>query len=214
MRIFLFALGYACAVLVAPVLYLLPLGGVASILYDEYALSVALGTAAYGILCTQFLLASRPAWVVAALGLKRLLSFHGMMAVLGIAVAIAHRVFKIVVLMFSDTSVQARLGSVALLAFILASAGAAVFMANAFYSKTKPVKALRQWSAGLGLTYPRSRIFHNLTVPAGLAVLVHVLLASTSSFSANPAGMAWMILWAIVCVGSYLLYRILGRKGV
>ncbi len=209
----LFALLYLAALAVPGWLYLAPLGGPALVFSDAYALSTLLGTTAYAILVTQFLLAARPAWVVRTLGLKPLLSFHGTMATVGIALAVVHRVLKIGVVGYPDDTLQARFGLAALLVFFIVILAAAFLMATTFWQKIPFLKRFREGVyARFKLSYPRLRAFHNLSVLAGLIVLVHVLLAGSSDLSANPAGFAWMAFWMLFCLGAYARYRLGGRK--
>ena len=63
-----------------------------------------------------------------------------------------------------------------------------------------------------GLTYKIARVLHNIAVLAGIVILVHVLLASTSSFSANPVGIVFLAALMLFCLGAYFIYRINGRK--
>jgi len=209
----LFALLYLAALAVPGWLYLAPLGGPALVFSDAYALSTLLGTTAYAILATQFLLAARPVWAVRALGLKPLLSFHGTMATVGIATAIAHRVLKVNIVGYPDDTAQARLGMLALLVFLIVILAAAFLMANTFWQKMTFLKRFREGvNARFKLSYPRLRAFHNLSVLAGSVLLVHVLLAGSSDLTANPAGFVWMALWMLFCLGAYARYRLGGRK--
>ncbi len=209
----LFALLYLAALAVPGWLYLAPLGGPALVFSDAYALSTLLGTTAYAILATQFLLAARPRWVVRALGIKALLSLHGTMATAGITLAVAHRVLKINVVGYPDDTAQARLGLAALLVFFIVILAAAFLMANTFWQKIPAFKRLKEGLyARFKLTYPRMRVFHNLSVLAGLVLTIHVLLAASSAWADNSAGFIWMSGWMLVCLGAYARYRLAGRK--
>jgi predicted ferric reductase len=208
MKTLAFALAYAASLAVPSVLYLIPLGGFTG----AYSVSVVLGLAAFTIFANQFLLASRPAFLVSALGQKRLLTLHQTLPAVGLAAAVAHRTVKGMVGMDLE-SPQAALGGIALLVFFLAVLAAAFLMANTFWMRAGALKAARTaFQAKTGLTYKRMRAVHNVTVAAVVLVLVHALLASSSDFAVNPTGAAWLVFWLVLCLGSYARYRVSGRK--
>lgn len=179
---------------------------------DAYTVSVVLGVYAFTLATGQFLLASRPAWATRALGTKALLSLHGTVPVAVVILAFAHRTLKEAV-GFSDDTLQATFGGIALVTFAAIIVFSVLFMANTFLMKNQQLKKFREWTyAKTRLTYPLARMLHNVAVIAGVIVLTHVLLASTSSFAANPAGVAFMIVWAAYSLGSYVIYRLRGRK--
>ena len=229
MKRILFISLYAATLLVPASLYIGTFGWGSM----PYSLSMLFGTVAFMIFVNQFLLAAKPRAAVEALGTKGLLSFHGTMAFLGIVAAVFHRLLKVGLLPgkqpsedsastwnsllygvgFSEYSIQAVLGQVALILFFLAVLLAAFLMANTFWMKIAAFKRFKDWAfRALKLTYPRMRLVHNVVVAATALVLVHVLLASTSDFTVNPFGASWMIAWTAFSFGAYLRYRIAGRK--
>lgn len=214
MRKLLFAAAYAATVLIPGLLYLAPLGGPAVALQDPYGYSVLLGAAAFAVLSNQFLLAARPSAAVAALGLKPLLAFHGTMATVGLLLAASHLTLKVLVLGYPTDTLQARLGAAAFAVFLATIFAAAFLMANTFWMR---IPALKRFKDGvykkLGLSYQKMRTIHNATAAAGVLVLLHVLLASSSDFFANPAASVWVLLWSLFCLGAYLRYRLRGRAG-
>jgi predicted ferric reductase len=199
---------YALTPVPAIVLYLASLGS----WQGAYSVSVILGVTAFTLLCDQFILASRPAFVVEALGLKKLLSFHASMPIPILLVAFVHRTIKFAV-GFEDSGAQAELGGAAFWIFLVAILLALFLMANTFLMRTNAVKALRDGVySKTGLDYKKMRFLHNLTVAAALVLIVHVLLASSSSFAGNPAGASWMIVWLAFSLGLYARYKLRGRK--
>lgn len=216
-----FCLAYFAAPLPPALLYLASQGWY----LDAYAASVALGVFAFVFLSSQFLLASRPRLAVEALGLKGLLSFHGTMPLVALVLAGAHRVLKVGLapgsgregllaagLGFSEDTPQAILGGTAWWLFAAAVLAAVLLLANTFWMRVGALKRFRAWVyAKLGLDYGRARLAHNLTVAAGLVALAHAGLASSSDFSRNPAGAAWLFGWFALSLGSYMRYRLRGR---
>jgi len=178
---------------------------------DSYTFSVALGVYAFALFAGQFFLASRPRIAVDALGMKGLLSLHGTVPVIAVVLAAAHRILK-EASGFTLTGVQATLGMVSLLLFVFAVVFAVLLMANTFVLKIGFLKAFKTLvMQKTGLTYKGARLVHNITVLAGIILIVHVLLASSSNWSANPAGTGVLVLWMLVSLGMYAGYRLKGR---
>ncbi|OHD22372.1 MAG: hypothetical protein A2Y38_22095 [Spirochaetes bacterium GWB1_59_5] len=180
--------------------------------FGVYSSSVLLGITAFILLCNQFILAARPGWVVSALGLKSLLAFHGTMPLVILVMAGMHRGLKASA-GFPLDSAQAIIGSLSFLVFVLAAIFAILFLANISLPVAAGLRALRKWAQDhWGFSYKLARSFHNITVVAGVAIMVHVLLASSSDFTANPVGVLWMIAWLLMSLGLYARYRLRGRK--
>jgi predicted ferric reductase len=208
MKKVVFFLAYALTPVIPAFLYLRSLGQG----FSSYTLSVVLGITAFTIICDQFILAARPGFAVKAVGAKTLLKMHQIMPVLALVLAGAHKLIK-EANGFSDESFQASFGGIAWWTFAAVLVLTVLFMATTFLMKIKPLAGLKAFvQQKLGLGYKRLRVLHNITVAAALVLIVHVILASTSNFSANPVGMAWMIGWLALSLGLYLAYRIRGRK--
>lgn len=203
----LFLAGYFLFPLVPVFLYVRSTGWGA----DSYTLSVALGVYAFALFGGQFFLASRPRIAVDSLGMKGLLALHGTVPAIAIVLAVAHRFLK-AANGFSLESLQARLGAVSLILVVFAIIFAVLLMANTFWLKLGFLKAFKAWfMQKTGLTYKGARFVHNVTVLAGIILLVHVFLASSSHWSANPAGIGVLALWMLYSLGMYAGYRLKGR---
>lgn len=191
------------------VLYLQALGTMS---IDGYSLSVILGIVAITLISNQFILASRPRFAIQALGLQGLLAFHGIMAMLAVLVAIVHMVLKLTT-GFPASSLQAILGIVVLAIFAIVVVLAVMFLAKVPERVATKARALRaRAKEKFGLDYGRARVYHNISVGAGLAILIHALLAYSSDFTLNPIGASWLIAWMTLSLGLYARYRIRGRK--
>ncbi len=202
-----FLLAYLLSPVIPAALYITQAGGG----MDSYTLSVGLGVYAFIMIFNQLILASRPGFAVSALGVKGLLVLHGTAPFFIIAIAAAHRLLK-ASYGFSLDSRQATLGAIAWWTFIAAAVFALLFIANFKLPFLAGIRKLRTWAADtFKLTYKASRAFHNVTVAACAVLVTHVLLASSSDFTANPAGAAWMTVWATLALGTFLRYRIRGR---
>jgi len=204
----LFFIAYAATPSIPAILYLRYSGGG----FNAYAVSVALGVTAFILICNQFILASRPAFAVKALGLKGLLAFHGAMPLVILVVAAVHRLLKEAA-GFPLESAQAKVGAAAWWVFAAAAAFAILFLASFNLPVMTKLKALRAWAQErYHLGYKLARAFHNVTVAGALTVIIHAMLASSSEFTANPLGAAWLLAWAGLSLGMYARYRIRGRK--
>ncbi len=177
---------------------------------NSYAISVSLGIAAFIFICNQFILASRPGFLVKSFTLKGILAFHQTMPIVILAMAAVHKALK-ESNGFSDDSFQAALGAVAWWAFAAAVIFTVMLMANTFWLKLDILKRLKTWVyKTFSLTYKKTRIAHNATVAAGILLLFHVLLASSSSFKSNPAGISFMVFWLLFSLFLYGRYKIKG----
>lgn len=207
MKRILFFVVYFLTPVVPIVLYLRSVGtGI-----DSYSLSVALGITAFILLCNQFMLASKPAFAVAALGTRRLVTMHGTVPVFILAIAGVHLTLK-ELNGFPEDTLQARFGAATLVLSAIVIVLAVLLMANTFWFKLAVVQNFRKWVyATFKLTYKGARLLHNMTVLAAILVMVHVLLASSGSFVANPAGVVWMCGWMALALVMYGRYRMLGR---
>ncbi len=185
-------------------LYLSSLGGE----FDSYSASVSLGIAAFVFICNQFILASRPAWALKVLGLKNLLAFHSTMPIFIIAMAATHKILK-ELNSYPDDTFQARLGAIAWWVFAAVIVFTILLMANTFWLKIPLLKNLKTWVyKKMKLSYKAVKLMHNITVLAGMLLMVHVFLSSSSGFSFNPGGIIFMGFWfffSIVLYGKYKL---------
>lgn len=179
---------------------------------DSYSLSVALGITAFILLCNQFILASKPSFAVAALGTKALQTMHGTVPVFILIVAGVHVILK-QSNGFSEDTLQSQLGAATLLLFAIVIILAVLIMANTFWFKLAVVKNIRAWVySTFKLNYKGARRMHNLTVLAAITIMAHALLASSGSFAANPAGIAWLCAWMLLSLSMYGRYRMRGRQ--
>jgi len=178
---------------------------------DAYATSVILGIYAFVLLCNQLLLASRPKFAVAAIGIKGLLAMHGTAPIFILGIAIVHRILK-EESGFDMGSPQAIIGMAVLVFFLIASIAAFLLLANVRPPLGTKLRTLRVWvEKSFKLGYKTSRSFHAITVLALVALAAHVSLASSVSFSGNPFGVVWLGTWFALSLGMYIRYRARGR---
>jgi len=203
-----------------------------------YSLSAALGSCAFIVLANQFILASRPAFAVEALGMKGLLSFHAKMPIVAVLLAFGHKVLKVGIveaklppadpgaalsrpigealsggLGFVDGTFQTSFGSFALVVSIAVAVVAVAFMANTVFMRIKPLAALKAWVyAKTGLQYRAFRFFHNIAVLAGLALVAHVAIATSGLRAGAPAGAIWAIAWMAFSLFLYARYKAAALK--
>ena len=189
-------------------IYLIALGAPISL----YAFSVICGIAAFIYLCNQYLLASRPEFAMKALGAKGLVKLHSAMPAAIVALAIAHRFMKSAAGLDTE-SFQAEFGAAALAVVAAAIIFTLLLMAATPISAYGPLKRFKATVyQRTGLDYKKARFIHNVTVAAAPLLLVHMLLAGSSSFSRNPAGATLLAGWAVFSLASYARYRMRGRN--
>mgnify|MGYP001146139876 CR=1 FL=1 len=203
-----FHLGFFLTPLVPVIFYLTSIGA----MYDSYSVSIIFGVYAFVLVCNQFYLASMPSWLVSLLGAKTVRSLHGSSPILILLLSLIHASLKLAN-GFTLTTNQVLLGLVAFIFFFVGTVAALLFFANTLLTKRTKFSEFRTKAyAKTGLTYKKARAMHNLMVVAGVLVLMHVMLASTSSFSYNPWGMAILVTWMVYTLLSYASYRLSGRK--
>jgi len=203
-----FFIGYFFLPLVPVFLYLTSIGSP----FNSYVLSVILGIYAFIMICNQFFLATKPSFAVKSLGMKGLVSFHSSMPVCIVLMALVHKLLK-ESNGYSEDSFQATFGSVAWWIFAVVIVFTVLFMANTFWLKLDALKKLKTFVyEKTGLNYKSTRVLHNVTVIAGIVILIHVFLAASSSYTVNFAGIAVMACWMFFSLVLYLVYRLKGRK--
>ena len=104
---------------------------------------MVLGSIAFTWLNLQLILSSRPKFIESYFGLDKFYRFHGLMAVIAIALAFSHKLLK--GLTFSE-SFTTQLGDVAIIIFIGAAVLALIFMVDTITKKIKILNTLRTLS--------------------------------------------------------------------
>ena len=179
---------------------------------DTYTLSIILGVFAFMLVCGQFFLAGRPSIAIKALGQKGVIALHSTAPVIILVLALIHKLLK-ESNGFGDDTFQARFGSVAWWIFAIVIVLTSLFMANTFWLKIPFLKNLKTFVyKKTGLTYKGARLMHNITVLAGIAILIHVFLASSSDVQVNPVGFTIMAFWMLFSLIVYFNYRLKGRN--
>lgn len=203
--------GYALWPALPAYLYLRALG----LGLDAYGLSVVAGAYALTLASFQPALASRPAFLVRALGERGVTALHGAAPLAVLALALVHRALK-ASLGFPLDTVQASLGSSAFWLMLGASAAAILFIARLGGLPERllgaPLGSLRKAAARLGFTYKVMRALHGAAVLAVVAVAVHAALASSADASFNLAGLLSLAIAPLCSLVVYVRYRLLGRK--
>lgn len=179
---------------------------------DVYGLSILLGVYSFTLLAGQMFLITRPLWIQKILSVKGIISLHSFVPVIVLVLSLIHRFLK-EASGFSMETKQAFIGLFSWFFLLLVIIMAVLLLANTFITKNKVIKRIRDsMYSAFKLTYGKVRISHNLTVILTAALCVHVLFSSLSDVSFNPAGFMVLTLWTCFCFGSYLVYRVRGRK--
>lgn len=164
---------------------------------------MVLGAVAYTLLNAQLILSARPKWIESAFGLDRFYRFHGLMAVIAIILAFAHKLLEGKAF---PESFQTKLGDMALVLFIGVSALALVFMADTLIRLFRPLRWVRSLFVRLKVgKYNVQRILHNASVAAVVLVFVHVMLTYSAH---DPLVKAFYILYFGGAMGFYLYHKI------
>lgn len=199
---------------------------------DVYFLSVALGLAAYTYLCNQFILAARPGFFLHSIGAKKLQVLHVSMPVLVLVLAALHRLLKLGLdagqggqpipaafpaafiaalghgLGFRTGTTVAGFGRAAWWLLLVLAILSSLLFAKTFFLRFAPVRKLRNAAIAHGFGEEKLRRGHAVMALAGLALLVHVLMSSSSAFSSNLAGVVWLLGYLAACVTFYAVTMI------
>lgn len=164
---------------------------------------MVLGAVAYTLLNAQLILSARPKWIESSFGLDRFYRFHGLMAVIAVVLAFAHKLLE--GKMFPE-SFQTKLGDMALVLFISISALALIFMADTLVRLFRPMRWVRSLFIRLKVgKYNIQRILHNASVAAVALVFVHVMLTYSAH---DPLVKALYILYFGGAMGFYLYHKV------
>ncbi|NCB01536.1 MAG: hypothetical protein EOM67_05115 [Spirochaetia bacterium] len=203
-----FLLGFFLFPLIPVVFYFTSAGA----FYDTYSVSIVLGVYSFVLVCNQFYLASQPSWLISFIGVKFIRSLHGSSPLLLLLLSSIHAILKLSI-GFTITTIGAILGLTAFILFFVGIFSALLLFANTLLTKRSSFSKFRvKIFAKMDLTHQKVRAIHNLMVVAGLFILIHALLASTSTFTYNPIGVSILIVWMLFTLFVYLAYRLSGRK--
>ena len=203
-----FYLGYFLSPFIAIIFYYFSTGAV----LDSYSVSIMLGVYACVLVGNQLYLASQPAWVIALLGATSTRSLHSTSPLLLLLFIIIHAIMKLSN-GFSITTIQVILGLIAFILMLVGTIFALLLFTNTLLTKQEKFSQFRtRMYAKTHLTYQKVRAIHNLMVVAGVLVLIHAILASSSILSYNPWGVSILAIWMLFTLLTYLNYRLHGRK--
>ena len=173
---------------------------------DPWTVAMVFGICGYIYLLNQFITSSRPRFLDRMYGLPKILRFHGMMAMVGIACIIVHRIIRKGVFAVEDTP-QVILGTVAMAFFMLVIVATLLLMVGKLARKLALIAALQRWAHRRGIQYHHLRLLHNLTAVAALLAMLHVLLASSTRL--HWSNTAVMAAWYGLAMVGYLRHKLL-----
>lgn len=138
-------------------------------LLDLYNLSILTGAAAYIVFMSQFLLSARLRFLEHRISQDRLLALHGSAGLVSLLLVLIHFFIKLTMLIrFEGLSLQTVMGSFVMLIFLILSPPAILVLRG---------MGLKN---GTSPPYARVKVGHNLFALAGLVLIFHVLLASST----------------------------------
>ncbi len=220
--------------LVAAIIYVLRLGG----FWNAYFFSVILGLAAFTWGCNQFVLACRPRALLKALGKKRLRRLHTSMPLAILVAAACHGLLKVGALVgsgdgersggvlsslyyslrwgqgFRRSNPQAMLGQAGWWMVLAGVLLTLLFVAPGPWMKISPIRRLRSLLfEKTGTGYRGFRKVHLFWAASISLLLLHILMASSTTFPSNPVGASWLLFYFLATFSVFLvsLLRRLGR---
>ena len=174
---------------------------------DLWTVAMIFGIFGYIYLLNQFITSSRPRFLDRMYGLPKILRFHGMMAMVGIACIVVHRFIRRNIFAVEKT-IQVRFGMIALILFVLVVVVTLLLMLGVLARRLAAIGALQRWvRRRLKLQYHHFRLMHNLTAVATLLALLHVLLASSTRL--HWSNTVVMSAWYAMAMGCYVRHKLL-----
>lgn len=145
--------------------------------FHSYSLAMAFGLLAYCYFTLALILGSRVKALDRIFGHDRILIFHGVIAAIALACAIAHALLK--KLYFPDDTVQSTLDVLGLALFLFVIFMTVLLMLETPLDRTPFVSHLTRFiKKRVRADYTLLKLLHNLTAPAFALIVLHVLLAS------------------------------------
>lgn len=164
-------------------------------LLEPYNLSMMAGALAYMVFMSQFVMSSRLRFIERFVPQDRLLSLHGLSGMILAGLVLVHFILKyVLVLRYGGVTPQSALGALAVLLYAVLAPLAILVLRG-----RKPRK-------GGSPPYEKNRKRHNLFALAGLFVVVHVLLASSTwSWPLRITTLAW----GLFSLGAYVWHKMI-----
>ncbi len=147
----------------------------------NYLIPMVLGAVAYTWLVAEFILSARPKFIEHFFGLDKFYRFHGLMAVISVAMVFIH---KIIQENLMGEFITSQIGDIAWIMFIIVAVLALVFMANTVLLKLKPLLMIRNYAEKIKVSKHEYQVLiHNLAVAGLILLFVHVMLTTSSKMS-------------------------------
>ncbi|MDT8298273.1 MAG: hypothetical protein RQ801_08245, partial [Spirochaetaceae bacterium] len=164
-------------------------------LFESYNLSMIAGTLAYMVFMSQFVISSRMRFIERVIPQDRLLSLHGLTGMILAGLVLVHFIMKyVLVLRYGGVTLQSAFGALAVFIYAVLAPLAILVLRG-----RKPRK-------GGSPPYEKNRKRHNLFALAGLLVVVHVLLASSTwSWPLKITTLAW----GLFSLGTYVRHKMI-----
>lgn len=172
-----------------------------------------LGAMAYTWLTWEFIIIARPKPIEKYFGMDRLYRFHGLMAVVSVALVFSH---KIMMTGLMGTFSTSRMGDKAFYVYLTVIFLALFFMTGIVVQKVRLLQKLRSILGKLKVTnYNFQVILHNISAIGLILMFLHVMMTYGSKSSLMIKGI--YILYFALGIGFYIYHRfirvfLLGRK--
>lgn len=174
-------------------------------LTPDYLLSAFAGAFAYTWFSYQFILSSRPKFIVKRFGMDKTYRFHGIMALVSIGLGLIHYLIR-----RTYAEPNPAWGLYALILFVLTGGLGFIFLLSSRLRKIKWIEGLRQFMEDkVGFKRQYSVLAHNLSIVASTFLFIHVIRSSASQFSIYARVI--MIVLYVVAVLFWLYHQVVRR---
>jgi predicted ferric reductase len=172
--------------------------------FHSYSLGMFFGLMSYGYFSLSLILAARIRILDRMFGHDKVIVFHGLIATFAAASAIAHAVLKR--MYFPDYTNQIYLGIAGILLFLGVIILTVVFMVKTPLHRIPGLKSLlSQLNSRISPDYSLLKLIHNLTAPALLIIIFHVMAALP--VQENTVRMTLMFATGILAVMIYIIHK-------
>lgn len=167
-------------------------------LFELYNLSIITGALAYVIFMAQFLLSARLPFIEKSFAQDKLLAFHGSIGMVLGGLILSHFIIKyITIIRYSGPTLQSSFGIGALIIFALLTPAALLVLQGRSGKREKSPP------------YARVRTRHNFFALAGLLVVIHVYMATSTWTLALKLV---TLVWGLFCLGAYIWHKLIRPK--
>ncbi len=174
--------------------------------FHSYSLAMFFGLVSYCYLTVSLVLGSRIKALDRVFGHDRVIIFHSLIAAAGIIFAVFHAILKSVY--FPEVTGQSLMGSVGLSLFVFIALITVMLMLHTPLDRIPPFSAIMSFAKKhVHVDYTILKTVHNITAPAFMLILGHVMLAYP--VQETPGRTAFAGMSGVLAILLYVYHRVI-----